>query len=557
MYIYTLSFEIRENTMEKVKTRAASGTVNYKQIAIDTIKRIKKTDSNSEWDQSERTRRHRALGTSVKNKLHDDGRKKEEKKIKISTYRRYLTFIRQAITAENWHHHSLDTKIQLLANRYPKLADKIKSIRQSNITETRLQHKAVLLDIRSHTKAYEDVKALKLDHEIMLCLTLPSAKSAIEKDERDEKLMDKKTATINVDYPWLMATIKSLLSPDTNKSISFSRLVVGIAFATGRRQVEVVYQGKFKQIGEYELEFSGAAKKRGGADYSKTYNIYTLVPAADVMNAFNLLKAQPEIMALSVLDEMPETKRNTAINQKMAKTLNTAARRIWNGDKDRKFKDCRPVWARIVFEQHFTQDKRWAKVDEDVFWHEQLCHEDIETQKAYKQFKILHMGEEAVTDQPTGRLEMIKALMNHPDIQRRGSLLKITRWAIGILEKDPSAKISQHRIIQEVGSGRPVIRAWKAIADPALAADAIQNSEVKKTPEKQPEKSPEKAPEKNKVPAATVKPRLKVAELRPGMFEVDVIIGNATHQYIIPSTSRNDALQQGWDQYIEENTSPA
>jgi len=543
--------------MEKVKTRAASGTVNYKQIAIDTIKRVKKTDSNKEWDQSEKTRRHRALAKSVKNKLHDDGRKKDEGKIKISTYRRYLTFIRQAVTAENWHHHALDSKLQVLSNRYPELADKIKSIRTPNISDTRLQYKAVLLDIRSNTAAYGDVKALKLDHEIMLWLTLPAAKSAIEADERKDNLMEKKHATVDVDYPWLMAIIKSLLSPDTTKNISFSRLAVGIAFATGRRQIEVLYQGRFKQVGEYELEFSGAAKKRGGADYEKTYNIYTIVPADKVMAAIDLLKAQPEIVALSVLDEMPETKRNTAINQKMGKTMNTAARRIWNGDKDRKFKDCRPVWARIVFEQHFNQDKRWAKVDEDVFWHEQLCHEDIETQKAYKQFKIQHLSEEAVTDQAGGRLAMIKALMDHPGIQARGSLLKITSWAIDVIEKDPSAKISQHRIIQEVGSGRPVIKDWLAIAEPALAADAIQNKEVKKTPEKQPEKSPEKAPEKNKVPAATVKPRLKVAELRPGMFEVDVIIGNATHQYIIPSTSRNDALQQGWEQYVEENTSPA
>ncbi|MEY8239196.1 MAG: protelomerase family protein, partial [Cycloclasticus sp.] len=348
-----------------------------------------------------------------------------------------------------------------------------------------------------------------------------------------------------VDYPWLMATINSLLSPDTSKSISFSRLAVGIAFATGRRQIEVLYQGRFKQVGEYELEFSGAAKKRGGADYEKTYNIYTIVPAGEVISAIALLKEQPEIMALSVLDEMPETKRNTAINQKMGKTMNTAAKRVW-GDNERKFKDSRSVWARIVFEQHFTQDKRWAKVDEDVFWHEQLCHEDIETQKAYKQFKIQRMGEEAVTDQPTGRLEMIRALMDNPGIQARGSLLKITKWAIDVIEKDSGAKISQHRIIQEVGSGRAVIKDWLTLAEPALAADAIQNKEV--------EKPPKKAPEKKQAPRLAVKPRLKVLELRPGMFEVEVIIGNATHKYVIHSTSQNDALQHGWNQYIDENT---
>ena len=539
MYILGFSHEIRENKMTTEKKRAASGTVNLQQIINDTIKRIKDIDSNPEFDQSEKTRRHRALAASVKNQLHEDGRKRDDHRVGLSTYRRYMTNVRNAITAENWHHHSIKSKIEVLANRYPEFSKLIKSIKQKNISDTRKRYQEVLKEMRGHTEAYEDVKGLKLDHEIMRHLTLPSAKKAQLAEDQQNALDQKKHSTISIELPWLMATIKSLLTPDTTKkNISYSRLALGIAFATGRRAIEVVYQGKFKKAGEYQLDFSGAAKKRGGADYSANYRIYTLMPADDVLNAIKILKQQPEVQALADLDDMPETARNTAVNQRMGKTMNETAKRVWM-DKDRVFKDSRAIWARLVFEQHFKTDKRWAKVDEDVFWHEMLCHEDIETQKAYKQFKIIE-PEKTQNEGPISRLQAVTNLLDTPEIMQRKALVKITNWAVDTIKQDPLAVINQNRIIQEVGSGRKVIGDWLKLADDALNVSTIAETKVK--------------PE----PVTTVKklskPRLRAQKIQEGLFEVSISVENVDYDYLIEADDRMNALSMAWDEYQAETT---
>lgn len=533
--------------MQETKKRAAAGTISLRDIIDDTIKKIKAIDENANWDRSEKTRRHRALAESVKNKLHEDGRKREDHKVSLATYRRYMTNVRSAITKQNWHHHSLESKINTLVNKYPELGDKIESIPHKSISDTRKTHHAVLKDVRHSSQAYEDIKALKLDHEVMRWLTLPSAKKDQLAEEQKQALTAKKHSTVNIEYPWLMATIENLLAPDTSKAnISFSRLALGIAMATGRRAIEVLYQGKFEKVGKYELLFSGAAKKRGGADYSQQYRIYSLVPATDVLAAIALLKSQPEIQALDEFSALDETDRNTAIHRKTNKTLNMTTKRVW-GDDDRKYKDSRAIWARIVFEQHFKTDKRWAKVDEDIFWHEMLCHEDDETQKAYKQFKIIDLGKTIDKTASGTRLDGVKNLLNDPAISSRGALLKITNWAINTLEKNPEATINQHKITEGCGSGRQVIKDWKALAEDALKLP-VSGEAVEPEPQKT-------EPASKKVKQVETKPRIKAHEIRDGFWQIDVIVGDKTHEYIIPTASKTDAMQQAWDAYLDENSS--
>ena len=612
---------MKDTKLTAEKSRAKSGTIDLPAIIKDTIREIKYIDRNDSYDQSERSRRHRALGEKVKNKLFEDGRKREEDKIKLTTFRHYLTRVRHAITEQNLHHHGLDKKLGILARRYPNWASDIASIVKDDISDTRIAHKkllekmisgkelggvlkklklnheilkgykvkkkvdqlanqyplwrgdiepivavedsdalaaytALLNKTSDYEDPYNDLKPVVLDHEIMRWLKTDSVHKKIMADEAQKAVDLKKNNTIDVSYQWLMNTINRLLTPDTSKAISYSYLALGIAFATGRRAVEVVYQGKFELAGEYELTFSGAAKKRGGADYSKTYTIYTLVPAKTVMAAIELLKKQPEIIALDDFNQLPETKRNTAIGQKTGKTLGKAAKRVWQ-DERRVFKDTRPVWARIVFERHFNSDKRWAKVDEDIFWHEQLCHEDIETQKAYKQFKIVHTEPMEKGDD---RLSAVKDLLINPDVIARGVLLKITTWAISELEENPAVKINQNKIIVGTGCSRPAIKDWLAIAADALAKKpglAINTVEPKPTTEKAAEsklKKTAKPEAKKKATAPVIKPRLKAVEVAPEVWSVEIKIGANTYDYTYASCeNKTEALRLAWEEYSESN----
>jgi len=172
----------------------------------------------------------------------------------------------------------------------------------------------------------------------------------------------------------------------------------------------------------------------------------------------------PEVLELQHLD-------NTEVNRRVAKTLNTLAKRVF-GNQERVFKDSRALWARVVFELHFARDPRWAKVNETVFWREMLGHEDMDTQESYKAFKIDYTAPAkpaASASKYGSRLEALEALDEHEQIAGREALQKIHRWVKETVKAAPDARISQKAIATNVGSYRPVIKEYLDLAAEALA----------------------------------------------------------------------------------------
>lgn len=233
---------------------------------------------------------------------------------------------------------------------------------------------------------------------------------------------------------------------------------------------------------------------------------------------------------------LPESERNRKINHRTAANLNNTAKRVW-GDEDRVFRDSRAVWARYVFEEHFRKDARWKKVDEDVFWHEQLGHEDLDTQQAYKQFKLVE-GEPAAGD----RVSAVRDLLRHPDVMKRGALAKITNWALDVLKSDPGAKITQHRIITEVGSGRGVIKDWLALAESALDMP-VKAPRAMRDRQKEPEQN---TPEK---PKPTEKPRVRAVQ-HGDEWLVSIELAGMEYEYSYPANeyTRNQAMSAAWSE---------
>jgi hypothetical protein len=243
--------------------------------------------------------------------------------------------------------------------------------------------------------------------------------------------------------------------------------------ATGRRFIEVVKLGRFKKTGDFTLEFSGQAKKRGGVDYSETYEIYTAVDAQLCIDAFEQLRSLPEISSLDQYDKLGHVKSTDAINKRCAKTANEAAKKTFGRDSA-VFKDSRAMWARIVFERNFKSDPKWAKKDEDVFWQEMLGHDDMETQKSYKGFKINYddIDVDDSDEPPVTRSEAIQALDKLDAIQHRKAMLKLHEWVKEALANDPHAKITQSLITRTLGSSRLVISDYMKLAGDALKLPA-------------------------------------------------------------------------------------
>lgn len=441
--------------------------VNLAELIGELIKEITDIDSEENISRSEKTKLITRAATKFKTKLHDDKRRKDAVKISLTTYRKYMTTARNAVTELNLRHHSLGQQIERLAKKYPEYSERLEAMgRLDHITEIRLAHKELLNGIKEHGEAYDDIKGMKLDHEVMRHLTVGGGQKAQLAELAATRLEEKKQATISLPYHSLISRVQDLLVRKTRNIggqsfYSFSRLALGIGFATGRRAVEVLWQGQFEKAGDNMLRFRGQAKKRGGADYSDEYTIYTTVDADIVMNAIAQLRQLPEIKELAVYEKLGEVKRNDAINKRCAKTLNTVAKEFFK-DESRVFKDSRAVWARMVYELHFKTDPRWAKKDEDIFWREMLGHDDVETQKSYKQFKLefddAPAPAAAKPEKFESRLDALAAL--DAEMAERKAMNKIHEWAKGKLKEDPDAHITQTLIIRELGSNRAIIKEY-------------------------------------------------------------------------------------------------
>lgn len=445
--------------------------VELGELIENLITDVKAVDDNQELSRSEKTKRIGRLADRLKNALFEDKRRKSEDKIRASSYRRYLTTVRKAITAQNWKHHSLEESVQRLAKRYPKYAKELQALLEhAHISELRVAHHDLVVKVRQDkdADAYRDISEMKLDHEVMRHLTLPAITRDQLSDEAAEALEEKATNTVQVNYYQLIDTINELFySVQVRDGVAapyFSHLALGIALATGRREIEVIKQGRFEKVGEYELEFSGQAKRREGLDYSSSYRIYTLVQADAVLEALAKLRSLPEALELQHLD-------NVAINNRVHSNLNQLAKRMLGSD-ERVFKDSRAIWARVVFELHFGRDAKWKSVNEDVFWREMLGHGDAITQRSYKQFKIDYTKPAApeATDSPyASRLEALEALDKHEKVDGREAMLKIHRWVKETVKAAPDARITQKAISVNVGSYRPLIKEYLELAGDALA----------------------------------------------------------------------------------------
>ncbi|MCW6036798.1 telomere resolvase [Spirulina subsalsa FACHB-351] len=445
------------------------------------LEEIRNIDADESLERKEKTKKTARLAKRFKTQLHDDGRRKDEDKIAVSTYRRYMTEARKAVTAQNWRHHSLDQQIERLAKRYPKYADRLERLGTlATISEIRLAHRELLDRIRDDDQAYEDIRAMKLDHEIMRHLTLSSAQKAELAESATDTLEERAVNTVEINYHWLMDQVYTLLTNrerviDGEYRPFYSHLALGLALATGRRSIEVLKTGRIKKVDRHQVEFSGQAKKRGGVDYSQAYHIYTLVDADLVVEAWNELRSLPEVVELQGMD-------NTEINRRTAKTLNTLAKRVFD-DEERVFKDSRAIWARLVFEMHFSRDKRWKKVTEDVFWREMLGHEDMDTQRSYRAFKIDYSeGPASAEREPAGghasRLEALRALDGAEELQASQAMARVHNWVKEQVEQEPEAKITQSLISRELGTYRPTIKAYLELAGEALETPNVALARV-------------------------------------------------------------------------------
>ena len=82
------------------------------------------------------------------------------------------------------------------------------------------------------------------------------------------------------------------------KSDRWAEIAAGLAVVTGRRVSEILKTARFEMVSTYSVMFTGAAKRRNES-IPLTFEIPTLVPALDVIDAISRLRGQLDTSGLT------------------------------------------------------------------------------------------------------------------------------------------------------------------------------------------------------------------------------------------------------------------
>lgn len=484
--------------------------VKIGELINSLVNEVESIDS-SDRTQSEKTKRIKAAATRYKNTLFNDKRKFRgkglQKRITANTFNTYISRTRKRF--DDKLHHSFDKNIHKLSEKYPLYSEEISSwlsmpaatIRQhmsalqsklksimplaeelSNLKLGIKSSKAKLIkltpkypdwsfaisDLTSEnwknsrdylyklfqqgSSLLEDLSQLKVNHEVLYHLQLSPAERTSIQQRWADVLRDKKRNVVIIDYPTYMQSIYDILnSPSALFSLNTRSGMAPLAFAlaavSGRRMIEIMFQGEFTVSGRYTVDFSGQAKKRS-EDKSISKKIYTLCEAKLFVELLNELRS---CRAASNFDDVVKgygendtRSENGRINAILAKAFNPWVKSFF-GDDRRVYKDSRAIYARIAYEMFFRVDPRWKNVDEDVFFMEILGHDDENTQLHYKQFKLAnfsrtwrpHVGNE------NSRLVALQQLDEAmPGFARGDAGVNLHETVKQLVEQDPSVKIT-------------------------------------------------------------------------------------------------------------------
>ncbi|ECY2423276.1 protelomerase [Salmonella enterica] len=465
----------------------------------------------SDRTQSEKTKRIKAAATRYKNALFNDKRKFRgkglQKRITANTFNAYMSRARKRF--DDKLHHSFDKNIHKLSEKYPLYSEEISSwlsmpaatIRQhmsalqsklksimplaeelSNLklgvksSEAKLIKLAkkypdwsfAISDLTSEnwkesrdylyklfqqgSSLLEDLSQLKVNHEVLYHLQLSPAERTSIQQRWADVLRDKKRNVVIIDYPTYMQSIYDILNSPTalfslNTRSGMAPLAFALAAVSGRRMIEIMFQGEFKVSGKYTVDFSGQAKKRS-EDKEVSRKIYTLCEAklfVELLNELRSCRATSDFDdVIKGYGENDTRSENGRINAILAKAFNPWVKSFF-GDDRRVYKDSRAIYARIAYEMFFRVDPRWKNVDEDVFFMEILGHDDENTQLHYKQFKLAnfsrtwrpHVGNENT------RLVALQQLDEAmPGFARGDAGVRLHETVKQLVEQDPSVKIT-------------------------------------------------------------------------------------------------------------------
>jgi acyl carrier protein phosphodiesterase len=604
---------------------------NLDKIIIDLLDELGEIQT-SDRTQSAKTMAYSRAAKKVITALYGKRKQKSSNSLSLDGASKALTKVRNAVTDTGAMHHSFDKSISSLRNNFPHCSYLVDEIDGYPLRETRerwskLREKIThvvrvekqlkklspeisnyatvvnkmakdfpawsheiesLKTLKKEDRAdaierlqaifeetrdfYPALDKLKIDHEVMRHLTKDSFSSDNKQAENKANLIFKKEGVVNIDYTKQMQLMSLLLSDSA--AHQWEALAVGVAMATGRRAIEVLFQGEFEKIDNNRLKFTGQAKKRGGVTGDEM-EIYSLADANVVLKALSRLRSFSNIASLASLKAERHYSVNELVSNRTAGPLNKFMRDLVDRfpitleghRRDWVFKDTRAMYAKTCFELFFKDDKRWAKKDENMFYQELLGHHDTDAQNHYMQFKIHNAGakwEPVVDDSPERRINAMKAMSENEWIAARESRSSLHKVVIEMLEQDPWRTIKPIDIRKD-NNGKTrnytMVKQYLEVVEDALkidhSLDAIMERKAEEHSKPKAEDKPEKeAKSKVEQPAdkssePVLKPKMKGHKEDDGTWLVDVTIEDDSWQISVGKEPKNvmEAFRLAWNEF--------
>jgi integrase len=164
-------------------------------------------------------------------------------------------------------------------------------------------------------------------------------------------------------------------------STDHRELVAGLIAATGRRPSEIYKTAEFKQVGQFEVMFTGQTKT--GSEERDAYPTYTLVESAKVIDALARLRRMPDIkllrkLTLAEVDSGKNNKMNAAVKKHFSPLINPP-----HGEEELSAKNLRASYAAIAIYLFCP----W-NTSTNLFIKERLGHTSDATATAYEDYQI-------------------------------------------------------------------------------------------------------------------------------------------------------------------------
>ncbi|NYZ69828.1 hypothetical protein H0A36_27840 [Endozoicomonas sp. SM1973] len=398
----------------------------YKRIP-HFIEKLQEIDKTQTTEPKKYLQRLRAL---ARNELRFMGAENtsSKEKLKLNSIRSYLTDYKNAIKRLNIIHPKARKHIIALQKKYSKKHPELKQAFDS-LSADLPELRSTYLELRDTlaanncTEALRDLKKIQIEHPCFYYLKLDSGSTEVLKTQWTKQLQAKHSNVYTVSYERILAIVK-----DGFNSPNFTHLALALAFATGRRAIELLVGGDFKVVkGKNELTFTGQAKTKRDKE-PEPYRIPVLpgVKASEVVKQFERFRKIDSVARFADIkdDHSKGLSSYDIVNRATASNLNkwtrfalrhnehknvkfTEYKRMESeglADKERMFKDTRAIYVRACLDKYYSPKKG---LTEEKYAANLLGHDekDLSTQISYKGVSIdydLPAWDETYEPEPLG-----------------------------------------------------------------------------------------------------------------------------------------------------------